>query len=56
MSAEVVPYALDPWDTENTLKVECRKCSIEWGWSWDRKGANERLQGLADDHNKEMHA
>ena len=55
VSATVVGYSANPWDTELTLKVECLKCSIEWGWSKDSSGAFERLEDMAANHNAEHH-
>lgn len=55
MSALVIAYSANAWDTELTLKVECSVCSIEWGWSSDRPGAYERLEDMAANHNAEYH-
>ena len=55
MSAEVVSYSGNEWDTSLSLMVECRKCSMEWGWSSDRPGAVDNLQAMADGHNAEHH-
>lgn len=55
MSAEVVAYSENPEDEVLSIKVECLKCGIEFGWSKDLPAANERLEGLADRHNIEIH-
>lgn len=55
MSAEVIAYSANPWDTELTLKVECPACCIEWGWSSDSQKKFERLKELAANHNAEYH-
>ena len=55
MSAEVIAYSASDWDTSLALKVECRECEIEWGWSVDRKGMTEQLQSMAESHNSECH-
>lgn len=55
MTARVVLDRTDPWDTVNRIKVECLECHVEWGWSADKRGDGnyDRLQGYADDHNRE---
>lgn len=55
MSAEVIAYSANEWDTRLSLKVECLQCGYEWGWSADTKGVSRWLQNLADMHNGEHH-
>ena len=55
MTADIVAYSAHPEDERLSIKVECLKCGIEFGWSMDLPAANERLKGLADRHNIEHH-
>ena len=56
MSAKIIAYSADRYDTRLTIKVECLECGIEFGWSPDTPEANDRLEGMANWHNIEHHA
>ena len=56
MSARVVAYSAHPEDDRLTIMVECLTCGIEFGWSKDLPAANDRLDQLAEMHNKEFHS
>lgn len=55
MSATVIAYSANEWDTNLTLKWECLTCGVEGGWMQDRTGNVIAVQALADKHNEENH-
>ena len=55
MSAQVIAYSANEWDTSLTIKVECQSCQIEWGWSNYSSWMHDRLQDMAASHNNDTH-
>lgn len=55
MTAEVISYSANPWDVSLSIKVECLKCHVEWGWSYYTESAHRTLQDLANVHNATIH-
>lgn len=61
MSKARVVLGSPTWTTydghTNSIMVECLVCGIEWGWSTDKRGNGnfDKLQKMADKHNKEVH-
>lgn len=55
MSAQVVSYSADAWDTKLSIKVECLMCHVEWGWSYYSPETYQTLKELALTHNEQLH-
>lgn len=53
--ARVVAYSGDVYAGTLDIKIECSVCESEWGWARDIPSQNDRLEDLAESHNREVH-
>lgn len=53
--ANVVAYSGSAYSGTLDIKIECTVCHTEWGWARDVPSDNDKLEALAESHNREVH-